>query len=252
MSDFAPINVSKMTNIVIDQIQKRIGEGTLKAGDKLPSERKLAAQLGVSRATIRESIGILGGRGVLKISHGKSTIICDVFKKHVYDPLEDIVKNSDELTADVISVRHLLEVEATRLAAINRTTIDMQIIEDAYLKLSEAQKNNDLAEHVKADTQFHISIADASHNLILTQIIRSMGNLIEKDILKTVEILSNDVGWREKLFEQHTRIFQAILNEDENSAEKAADKHLIYIRKQLEKASILNIRMQRSQRRNHI
>ncbi len=230
MSGIAPVNVTKRTNIVIDQIQNLIIQGALRAGDKLPSERKLATQLGISRATIREAISKLDSQGIVKIRHGTSTIICDIFKEPISNPLETIISHSDKLTSDITAVRHLLEVEATKLAAKNRTVSDLEVIGNAYNKLYYASTSKNLETHAKADSEFHLAIADASHNLILAQIIRSISDLVAQDILKTVTIFSKIKDWQKIIIQQHSDIQQAIINGDETQAEQAANYHLEFVR----------------------
>lgn len=220
---------TKTSDRIIEYIQTQMAEATLNAGDKLPSERKLAHQFNVSRATIREAIGLMEAKGMVKIRHGASTIILDIFKPKLIDPLQDLVKTNQALTADVIAVRHLLEVEATILAAQHATKPTLQIIKNALTHLLSCNKQ-DAETQVKADMDFHLAIADASQNIVLTKMLRSMGNLVEHEMLKTITAAMQKTDGQNKLDEQHQQIYQAIKNADIQQAEAAARAHLQFVK----------------------
>lgn len=223
---------AKISDRITEHIQTQMAEGILNAGDKLPSERKLAGQFNVSRASIREAISLMEAKGMVKIRHGASTIILDVFKPKFIDPLQDLVKTNQALTSDVIAVRHLLEVEATILAAkyANKTTL--QAIKKALDHLLTCNKQ-DAEIQVKADLDFHLAIADASQNIVLAKTLRSMGNLVEHEMLKTVGIAMQKSEGQTKLNQQHQNIYQAIKTGNTQQAETAARTHLQFVENHL-------------------
>ena len=223
---------TKISDRIIGSIQTQMAEGTLNAGDKLPSERKLAAQFNASRASIREAIGLMEAKGTVKIRHGASTIILDIFTPKLIDPLQDLVKTNQGLTSNVIAVRHLLEVEATILAAQHAGHAALHSIEQALHHLLTCNKH-DAELQVEADMQFHLAIADASQNVVLAKMMRSMGVLVEHEMSKTVNVAMQKIDGQNKLDTQHQRIFQAIKNADIQQAEAAARDHLQFVQSHL-------------------
>lgn len=218
----------KISDRIIDNIQSQMAEGKLNAGDKLPSERKLAAQFNASRASIREAIGLMEAKGMVKIRHGTSTIILDIFTPKLIDPLQDLVKTNQGLTTDVIAVRHLLEVEASILAAQHATSTQLKSIEHKLHLLLECDRQNaDL--QVEADMQFHLAIADASQNVVLAKMLRSMAILVAHEMSKTVNIAMQKPGGQNKLDAQHQQIYQAIKSGNIARAEAAARVHLHFV-----------------------
>ncbi|MCJ8323521.1 MAG: FadR family transcriptional regulator [Rhizobiales bacterium] len=229
-----PALTAKTSNRIINHFQAQLASGVLNAGDKLPSERKLAAQFNVSRASIREAIGLMELKGMVKIRHGASTIIVDIFNPSLLDPLQVLVNNHQGLAANVMAVRHLLEVEATKLAALNATENDIISIEKSLTNLLNADlQNADL--QVKADIEFHLAIADASQNIVLAKLMRNMGELLEQEMAKTISAvtgLANDDG-QAKLNQQHIAIFTAIKASNSAEAEQAARAHLQFVQSHL-------------------
>lgn len=226
-----PFN-AKISDRIIDHIQTQMAEGILNAGDKLPSERKLAAVFNASRASIREAIGLMEAKGMVKIRHGASTIILDIFTPKLIDPLQDLVKTNQSLALNVIAVRHLLEVEATILAAQHADNDALKLIENALIHLLNCDRKNTEIQ-VKADMDFHLAIADASQNIVLAKMLRSMGNLVEHEMLKTVSVAMQKPEAQAKLNIQHQQIYQAIKNGNSQQAERAARTHLEFVQNQL-------------------
>lgn len=223
---------TKISDRIIDHIQTQMAEGMLNAGDKLPAERKLAAQFNASRASIREAIGLMEAKGMVKIRHGASTIILDIFTPKLIDPLQDLVKTNQSLASDVIAVRHLLEVEATILAAQHADNKALKHIETALTHLLNCDPKN--AEiQVKADHEFHLAIADASQNVVLAKMMRSMGALVEHEMLKTVTVATQKTNVQNTLNAQHQQIYQAIINGNSQQAERAARTHLEFVQSHL-------------------
>lgn len=222
----------KISDRIISSIETQMAEGKLMQGDKLPSERKLATQYNASRATIREAIGLMEAKGMVQIRHGMSTIILDIFKPKLIDPLQDLVKTNQALTSDVIAVRHLLEVEATILAAKNATKIDLATIDAALNNLLNCDRL-DAEAQVDTDIKFHLTIADASKNVVLANMMRSMGSLVKHEMLKTINVATQRPNSQSKLDMQHKQIYQAIQNADATQAQTAARAHLEFVQSHL-------------------
>ena len=108
--------VVRLADTVAAEIEKRILEGSLKPADKLPSERALALELGVSRPSLREAIQKLVAKGLLSTRHGGGTTVTDRLEAHFSDPWQDLVKGHPLLHRDLLELRQMLESQAAQLA----------------------------------------------------------------------------------------------------------------------------------------
>ena len=102
---------------IVEQIKENIGRGNFAAGDKLPSEREMAEQMGVSRSSIREALQILEHTGFLEVIQGRGTFINEIGRESLTDPLWHLLKNSESSYRDVYEFRLAIEVWAAGKAA---------------------------------------------------------------------------------------------------------------------------------------
>jgi len=109
--------VVRLADSVASELEKRILEGALKPGDRLPSERELALSLGVSRPSLREAMQKLVSKGLLSTRHGGGTYVTDRLEAHFTDPWQDMLKGNPMLHRDMLEFRQMLESQAASLAA---------------------------------------------------------------------------------------------------------------------------------------
>ena len=167
---------SGLCDEVVTKLQQQIASGKLKSGEKLPSEPELMLQFGVGRSSIREAIRILSNKGLLRVKQGVGTFV-DVQNgtpMHWYDRLQT------STAKDLNEVRQLLELKIAEKAAINRTQKDIAILTKLLKKRLDAAQNNQADECIEADIQFHIAIADAAKNDILTDLYKNIAAQIKK------------------------------------------------------------------------
>ena len=124
--DFKPIKNNKVYEQVIDQIKNMIYEGDLKRGDKLPSERELKRQLGVSRASIREAFSALEMIGLIKSRPGEGTFIKTDFDNNLVDPLSLVLLLDENVAEELVELRRVLEVDCVKLAAKRASEEDIE------------------------------------------------------------------------------------------------------------------------------
>ena len=191
MSKFRPVKVSKVSASIVAQLEELILEGTLRAGERLPAERELAATLDVSRPSLREAVVILEARGLLEARRGGGTFVQNIMGGIMADPLIEMIQTHGESKFDALEMRSVLEVTASRYAAERRTDSDIEMIKRKYdeLEVQYNLHNSDLTSEIEADVAFHLAIADASHNTVLIHIMRSLINLIRVDIGLNIERL---------------------------------------------------------------
>ncbi|HSB04258.1 MAG TPA: FadR/GntR family transcriptional regulator, partial [Thermodesulfobacteriota bacterium] len=161
---FKQIKIRKISEEIVDQIKTAILEGKLKPGDKLPPERELIKELGVSRVSLREALNSLESLGFVEIRQGGGTLIRSVVADRVRDPLNVMIKENINKVFDLIEVRKGLETWAASHAASQATESDIE----SLAKIIKAM-GKELEERIfsyKSDADFHLVLSLASHNTI--------------------------------------------------------------------------------------
>lgn len=164
------IKKSSLADEVAQHLQEQISLGTYKPGDKLPIEPALMEEFGVGRSTIREAVRILANSGVLRVQQGLGTFV--EANQGIAEPFPQRLKRAT--FEDLDEVRELLEMKIAQKAAANRTDADIAKIEQLHKEKKAAIAVNDLAGTIQADINFHIAIAEASGNSILTDLYKTL------------------------------------------------------------------------------
>lgn len=224
-----PIKPSRVSDAIAAQIKGQILNGTLKPGDKLPSERELVGQLKVSRPSVREALLKLEAQGLIYSRQGEGTFVLDATASTITNPLINLIKDNPEALSDVLECRHGLEELATSYAATRATDRDRQLIKERFQALAAVHAQRDHAQEAKADAAFHMAIAEASHNVALIHLTQSLFTLLGDQVVQNWErIYASDESYRQ-IHQQHQEIRDAILSGDASLARNAAHEHLAYI-----------------------
>lgn len=231
---FNSITNKKVYEQVIDQIQEKVMDGSLKKGDKLPSERDLAEELGVSRASIREAIRVLETMGVIDSRQGEGNFICSNIEKSLIQPLAMIFKLNGGNYNDIYELRRTLEIECVRLAAKRADAIDLRQLQDIIKKMEEEtfgkKRYNVLVE---LDKDFHNLICNMTKNYLIQTVFETISDLFEKFIEDArKKIISYDIeNANYCLYIQHKEICESIIRGDEKKAVISMEEHMKYIMK---------------------
>ena len=167
-----PIKQRTMAESVAQRLMGLLSNGTLSPGDKLPSERELAAHLHVGRATLREALKLLTMAGLLRARRGDGTYVREEFLPSVCLQIEWATLLSEVDVAKVLEVRQPLEVKAARLAAERATPQDIDKL-GVFREVLEID-GRDIGLEVDIDLAFHQAIAAAAHNQLLSQLMDSL------------------------------------------------------------------------------
>lgn len=151
------------------QLQKQIMNGKFKIGEKLPIEPELMKIFGVGRSTVREAVKILVNMGFLKVQQGAGTFIVSLTASN--EPMEQRLKRADIHELD--EVRKILEIAIVEKASERRTKQDMIKIQKYLADRRAAAETELLDECIEADVNFHLTIAEATHNEILCELYRA-------------------------------------------------------------------------------
>ncbi len=215
--------VEQLVRILSDYISNSIMEGEYKLGDKLPSDRDLAAKFGVGRTALREALKVLSVLGLIDIRPGQGTFICKNTSNFFMMPLSWSFLVGDESVDQMIEVRNVLEQKSAQLAAQNATEEDIEFLTKVYENSQEAYNTGNFKDFLDYDMEFHLAIAKCSHNPVIQNLLftsRSLIRQISKSGMLTLENLKN-------IYVEHGIIYEAIKNKDSYGASQKMISHLI-------------------------
>lgn len=222
-----------LSGALSELLQQKILFGDICPGDKLPSQRVLAQEHALSRATVREAIQDLELKGMVETYHGGGTVCCNLLTPHFDMPLEGIGDNID-FQVQVMEMRAALEGEAAYYASIRATDEQLDRIGIEYEAMQQRNSGNTTLAKAKADLRFHMMIAEASHHLLVisfSQIFYSRYfNAIYGVLNRTLKKFGR---YPDGISSQHTQIYQALLNRDAEAARRLASEHINFTRRLL-------------------
>jgi GntR family transcriptional repressor for pyruvate dehydrogenase complex len=225
---FSPIKNTKVYEQVIDQIKEMINQGTLKKGDKLPSERDLAQQLNVGRTSIREAIRALEVIGLIDCKQGEGNYIKSGFEDNLVEPLSIMFMLEGSSPDEIWELRKIIEVEAAGLAAKRITEDQLKELKEVALSLNNYEDESITAE---IDKQFHYKIAEFSGNVLIYNILRTVSILVDDFIKDARKLILEHEGNKEILFSQHFDIYLSMENRNSSTARQAMREHLDFANK---------------------
>lgn len=231
---FQPVETHGTTTSALRRIAGAISQGLFLVGERLPSERDLAAQLGVSRQTVRNAIKILAEASTVRITSGRGAgsgayvISNDV----AFDLLSGGQPQPDfREVASVLEARRLIEPNVAVLAGFKMIDEDYDAMH-AAIQLQKAA--GDLETVRNLDIRFHLAIANAAHNQVVSSL---MLDLMQRlDIARHVVSLDSETEARETI-DVHERTLEAILSRNPERIEQVMDEHLSMMEKAWERAS---------------
>jgi GntR family transcriptional repressor for pyruvate dehydrogenase complex len=230
-------SVTRISDVVAGGLEKRILEGSLKPGDRLPSEREFAVELGVSRPTLREAIQKLISKGLLSTRHGGGTIVTDRLEAHFVDPWQEMLDGHPMLHTDLLEFRQMLESHAAALAAERATNVDIERLDGLFAVLDSVYASDDVTACIDADVAFHQAIAEAAHNVLIGHMTSSLMRLIHGHVSINLEHLHARPQRWNQLRSQHFAIWQAIRERKPDLAANASRSHIEFVRQSMTDAS---------------
>jgi GntR family transcriptional repressor for pyruvate dehydrogenase complex len=230
---FQKVTPEKLSTAVTRQIEKLILQGILRPGERLPAERDLAEKLGVSRPSLREAVAELQDKGLLSARAGAGIYVADVLGSAFSDALIRLFAEHDEAVFDYIGFRRDLEGLAACRAARLASDTDLQVIQTVMDKMEAAHKKSNPADEARLDAEFHMAIIEASHNVIMLHMMRSMFQLLREGVFYNRQVMFKQRTTRGALLDQHRAINAAIQARDPEAARAAVNDHLNYVEKAL-------------------
>jgi DNA-binding FadR family transcriptional regulator len=206
----------------VQAIRNHIREHDLKVGDNLPGEGHFAGELGVSRAVMREAFGALAALRVLDVANGRRARVGAIDGSVMATSLDHAVATSQISFLEVWDVRRTIELRIARLAAERRTDAEAARIIALADAMPAASAN--LADLARVDIEFHQAIADASHNALFRQMVRSYAPLMEVAVPQAWDTRATRAEQVATL-ERHRALAQAIADRDPDAAIAEMESH---------------------------
>lgn len=218
-----------LTLALANVLTSMIENGQLKVGDKLPAEKHITEQHGVSRTVVREAISHLQSHGLVETRHGIGTFVV----RQSADPIDP---QTDRTLSDVLAVIELrigIEVDSAGLAALRRSDDQLARMQQALAILDDPTTGRDDA--AKADYDFHQQIALATDNRYFAEITEHLGlRLIPRTRLNSAALAHTAIeDYSVRLRQEHQDIYATIANRDADGAKAAMRRHLSNIRERL-------------------
>jgi GntR family transcriptional repressor for pyruvate dehydrogenase complex len=218
---YSTIHTSRLYEQIIQQIQTLVMQGVLRPGDKLPPERELAEQFGVSRTAVREAVKALSEKGLVEILPGRGTFITNFTSAMMRDSLDLIVKlGLTNGVAHLNEVRTLLEPGIAALAAERITADELQHLEQAVAAMDAAMADADA--FAEADLEFHLTLARASHNPLIPILLDPIVDQL-REHRKRIFLVE---GGPQRGQYHHRRILAAVKKREPAAAREAMWAHL--------------------------
>ncbi|QJI17828.1 MULTISPECIES: FCD domain-containing protein [unclassified Pseudomonas] len=250
---FDQVRQRRLSDDIVEQLEGMILEGTLKSGERLPAERALAEQFGVSRPSLREAIQKLAAKGLLVSRHGGGNYVVETLGSTFSDPLLHLLENNPEAQRDLLEFRQTLEASCAYYAALRATEVDRERLTAAFDALQDCYTRDDEVSRIEegaADARFHLAIAEASHNAVLLHTIRGLFDLLKRNVVTNIGgMYQQRSETRDMLINQHRDLYLAIIEGRAEQAREVSTRHLLYVQEVLEEVRQEVQRMARAERR---
>ncbi|HWN31693.1 MAG TPA: FadR/GntR family transcriptional regulator, partial [Pseudonocardia sp.] len=204
-SSLQPVSRPRLYEQLVERLLDYIHSERLKVGDRLPAERELATQLGVSRASVSQALVALEVQGVIDVRHGDGAVILDVPAER---QILAALRARRNRLREVIEAREALEVKLAALAAERRTPQDLEAIDDALGKMTGEVAQGDRG--VTGDEHFHAAVTAAAHSGLLAGLMTEIAELIRESRIESLA----QPGRPEQSLRAHRKVADAIQGGD--------------------------------------
>jgi GntR family transcriptional repressor for pyruvate dehydrogenase complex len=218
----SPMEVPKASDVLAGELRERILSGDYPEGTPLPPERELVVQTRMSRTTVREALRVLEVQGLVRIKAGRAggAFVQQPGQESVANSLELLIRGRQIRLASVHETREAIEPSCARLAALNRTTADLHQLEAANAAIAAS---GSLEPFLQANLDWHIGVARASHNEILTGIMIALSRAIYT-VTHNEGFVNDEV--RAITVRAHKSVTRAIKEKDADAAGRRMTRHI--------------------------
>lgn len=226
---FQKVQTEKLSQSVVRQIELLILRGILRPGERLPSERELSERMDVSRPSLREAVADLSERGLLVARPNAGIYVAEVLGSAFSPALVDLFSRHDEAVFDYLAFRRDMEGLAAERAARMGSDTDLAVVDAIFRKMEAAHGKRDPSDEAALDAEFHMAIIEASHNVVMLHMMRSMFDLLRQGVFYNRQMLFKARTTRDVLLDQHRAINAALQSRDPAAARAAVEAHLGFV-----------------------
>ncbi len=230
MNLYRQVQTARLYEQIVEQIESQVLTGKLHYGDRLPTERELAEQFGVSRTVVREAVKTLREKGLVQSHQGRGTFITDGTARSVRHSLGFMMQiGAAEGAGNLTEAREILEPEIAARAATRADAASVAAMRQAVATMDAALDDADA--FIEADLAFHLALAKATQNAFIPTLLNPIVDLLREDRKR----IFNTPGAPRRGQLYHKRILDAVVRRDPEAARKAMRAHLRQVRKDSER-----------------
>ena len=214
------VNREVLSEQVVEQLQELVVARQLHSGDRLPGERELCQQFGVSRTVIRQATTILAQRGILNVEPGRGTFVSLPDQAHIALAIELYARARNIAQKSVVQVRRALEPEIAAVAAEHVRPEQIERLE-RYVAIMD-DNLHDTNAYIAADQEYHATLAEATGNELFSALTNVVVNLAQSTRRKMFDVIGAPFRGQE----YHKLILQRLRERDSEGARSAMFQHL--------------------------
>lgn len=216
------MQVPKASDVLADDLRERILRGEFPEGTALPPERELVAQTRMSRTTVREALRILEVQGLVQIRTGRAggAFVQTPGEESIASSVSLMIRGRQIRMAALLETREAVEPACAQLAALHRTTEDVEALERANKAIADA---GPLSDFLTANVDWHVAVAVASHNELLNGFMLALSRAIYESTDNKGFI---DAKVRKTTVQAHKSITDAIRDQDPDAAVRRMKRHV--------------------------
>ena len=225
---FTPVRQARASGEIVSQIEHAIFEGELKRGDRLESERELAERFGVSRITVRDALRVLEARGLVLVKVGASggAFVTETNADQVAESISTMILLRRMTLSGLAEARTVVETATCEFAAERADAAAIKRIEQTVEKGRSVVREQ--APHTEASMDFHVAVADAANNELLSATVAAYRDLLVQTLHDMRDVRSAKMTQK-----AHEEILDAIRAHDPDAARKLMLEHLRDFEKRL-------------------
>ena len=250
-SQMPRIHSTKLSEQVAQSLEQLILDGVYAVGERLPSERQLAEDYGVSRPSVRGALSTLAARNLIETRHGGGHYVSEQLHSDFLSLWQNLLSRHDYMELDVLEFRRAFEGVMAGLAAERATETDLERIRSCLELMDVAAQSENVVQQSEADVGFHQAVAEASHNVLFGHLSSSLLAMLHRHTQKNLDNMFSAGGDKKQLRAQHQAIYDAVAEHNSARAISAAQSHIDYVKTTLLEARAQSARESRAQALAH-
>ena len=224
---YTAVRRNKLYERIVQQFEMQILGGVLRPGDRLPTEGELGKRFEVSRTTIREAVSVLRDKGMVEIHPRRGTFVTDQTRQAASDSLGRLLQmqGGGPDHSQLLEVRELIEPSIAGLAARRAKPEHVARLQDSLVTMTRSVEAEDAESFIEVDVGFHVTLAEATGNVIMPQLLHSVVHLFREVSSKFFFLR---IG-RTQALDAHRSIIRAIEGGDAVAASEGMRAHLLHV-----------------------